>query len=180
MEMGMICGSLAQQRSTHRFVRSLSHGFTALELVVVVAIGMILAAVAIPVVQNTLRTLAMRSAITSLTGAISSTRYQPIFSGCKTQAVFTKSSYSYQVQSQAPAINGQACLAAYAPVGQPVPLQGRGTALSADITLTFSPGGGATSTPAANPIQMTITFPGTSLPAKQIRVSTYGNITVTP
>jgi Tfp pilus assembly protein FimT len=142
MEMGMICGSLAQQRSRQRFVRSLSHGFTALELVVVVAIEMILAAVTIPVVQNTLRNLAMRSAIAFLTGAISSTRYQAIFSGCKTQAVFTKSSYSYQVQSQAPAINGQACLAAYAPVGQPVPLQGRGTALSADITLTFSPGGG--------------------------------------
>jgi Tfp pilus assembly protein FimT len=172
--------SSSRYRPGYRLQARGSRGFTILELVVVVLVGMVLAAIAIPVVQSTLRVLAMRSAVASITGAISSTRYQAIFSGCKSQIAFTKASYSYQVSSQAAALNGQTCLAAYANVGGVVPVQGRGTALGADITLTFSPGGGVTAAPAANPILMNLTLPGTSLPAEQIKVSNYGNITVTP
>ena len=98
------------------------------------------------------------------------------------QIVFTASTYSYQIQSEQPAIGGQACLTAFGNVGGAVPLMGSGVALGANITLTFSPGGGVSSTPAANPIQMTLTYPGftTSVPQEVIQVSNYGNITVTP
>lgn len=159
-----------------------ARGFTLLELVVVVAIAMILGAIAIPFIGNTMRVYKMRAGVTSVTSAISSARYQAIFHGCKTQVVFTASSYSYQIQSQQPAIGGQACLAAYANVGGAVPLMGKGIAINQNVTMTFSPGGAVGSTPAMNPIQMVLTYPGftTTVQQETIQVSNYGNITVTP
>jgi Tfp pilus assembly protein FimT len=153
-----------------------------LELLVVIAIASILAAMAIPGFVNTLRIYRMRSAVSSVTGAISSTRYQAIFHGCKTQVVFTASSYSYQLQSEQPAYGGQACLTAFANVGSAVPLMGKGMALNQNVTLTFTPGGGVGSTPAMNPIQMVLSYPGftSTVPSETIQVSNYGNITVTP
>jgi len=148
----------------------------------VVAVAMILAAMAVPVIWNTMRVYAMRSAISSLTGAISSSRYQAIFHGCKSQVVFTQATYSYQVQTEAPAFGGQACGAAFTNVGGATPLMGRGVALGANLTLTFSPGGSVVANPAAVPITLTLSYPGylTTVPTETITVSTYGNITVAP
>jgi prepilin-type N-terminal cleavage/methylation domain-containing protein len=159
-----------------------ARGFTLIELCVVVAIASLLAAMAVPIIVNTMRVYKMRAAVTSLTSAISSGRYQAIFHGCKTQLVFTASSYSYQLQSEQPAIGGQACLAAFANVGGSMPLMGQGVALNQNVTLTFSPGGGVSSTPALSPIQLILTYPGftASVPQETIQVSNYGNITVTP
>jgi prepilin-type N-terminal cleavage/methylation domain-containing protein len=159
-----------------------ARGFTLLELLVVIAIASVLAAMAVPVIVNTMRMYRMRSAISSVTGAISSARYQAIFHGCKTQIVFTASSYSYQVQSEQPAYGGQACLTAYANVGGAVPLIGQGVALNQNVTMIFSPGGGVSSTPAMSPMQMILSYPGftTTVPQETIQVSNYGNITVTP
>jgi prepilin-type N-terminal cleavage/methylation domain-containing protein len=179
----MICGSTKPHNTRPRSRARVSRGFTLLELVLVVAVGMILAAMAIPVITNTMRVYRMRSAVTSLTGAITSSRYQAIFHGCKSQVVFTASTYSYQVQSEAPAYGGLACAAAFSNVGGAVPLMGEGVALSpATITLTFSPGGSVTSTPAASPITLTLTYTGftTTVPTETITVSNYGNVTVTP
>jgi prepilin-type N-terminal cleavage/methylation domain-containing protein len=159
-----------------------ARGFTLLELVIVVAIGMILAGLATPVIVNTLRVYKMRSAVTSMTGLISNARYQAIFHGCKTQVVFTAPAYTYQISSQQPALGGQACQAAYAPVTGVLALTGRGISLNQTVTLTFSPGGGVTSTPVMNPIQLILSYPGFTgtVPQENIQVSTYGNITVTP
>ena len=181
-ETGMICGSPKQHRTLARVRERGSRGFTLLELVLVVAVGMVLAAMAVPVIGNTMRIYSMRSAISSLTGAISSSRYQAIFHGCKSQVVITKATYSYQVQSEAPAFGGQACAAAFTNVGGAIPLMGRGVALSSDITLTFSPGGSVISNPAASPITLTLSYPGfvATVPTETITVSNYGNITVAP
>ncbi len=176
----MICGFPKKHRTRHLDRRRASRGFTLVELMLVVAVGLILAGMAVPVIQNTMHVYALRSAITSLTGAISSSRYQAIFHGCKSQVVFTAASYSYQVQSEAPAYGGLACAAAFTNVGNAVPLQGHGPTLGANITLTFSPGGAVTSTPAASPITLVLTYPGTALPAETITVSNYGNVTVAP
>ncbi len=159
-----------------------ARGFSLLELVIVVAIGMLLAGMAVPIINNTLRVYRMRAAVTSVTGAISSTRYNAIFHGCKTQVVFSKAAYTYQVQSEAPALSGTTCATAFTNVNGPIPLMGQGVALNADITLTFSPGGGVNSTPAATPITMTLTYPGftASVPQEVITVSTYGNVTAAP
>jgi prepilin-type N-terminal cleavage/methylation domain-containing protein len=178
----MICGSLRQQNSRRRFRGRSSRGFTLLELMLVVAVGMILAAIAVPVNTNTLRVYRMRSAVTSLTGAISSSRFQAIFHGCKSQVVFTASTYSYQVQTEAPAFGGQVCTAAFTNVGTAIPLMGQGIALSSNITLTFSPGGSVIANPVASPITLTLTYPGftTTVPTEVITVSNYGNVTVAP
>ncbi len=179
----MICSSPAQHPITVRFRGRRSRGFTLLELVLVLAIGMILAAMAVPVISNTMRVYAMRSAISSLTGAISSSRYQAIFHGCKSQVVISHTTYSYQVQSEAPAFGAApTCAAAFTNLGPAIPLMGRGVALSADLTLTFSPGGSVVANPAATPITLTLTYPGftTTVPTETITVSNYGNITVAP
>ncbi len=139
-------------------------------------------AMAVPVIQNTLNVYALRSSITSVTSVISSSRYQAIFHGCKTQVVFNAAGYTYQLQSEAPAYGGSVCAGAFANVNTPavLPLQGRGPALGANITLTFGPGGAVSSTPAASPITLVLTYPGTTLPAETITVSNYGNVTVAP
>ncbi|HEY2820829.1 MAG TPA: prepilin-type N-terminal cleavage/methylation domain-containing protein [Candidatus Acidoferrum sp.] len=157
-------------------------GFTLLELVIVVAIGLLMAAVAIPSITNTLRVYKMRSAVTGLTATVSSARYQAIFHGCKTQLVLTASNYTYQISSEQPAYGGQACLTAFAPITAVLPLTSNGIALNQTVTLTFSPGGGVSSNPAMSPIQMILTYPGFTgnVPQETIRVSNYGNITVTP
>lgn len=159
-----------------------ARGFTLLELVVVIAIASILAAMAVPTIVNTLRVYRMRAAVSSVSGAISSARYQAIFHGCKTQIAFTATTYNYQVSSEQPAYGGQACLAAYANVGPVTPLMGQGVAINQNVTFTFSPGGAVSSTPVMNPMQMTLTYPGfvTSVPTEVITVSTYGNVTVAP
>src|SRR5437660_1572571 len=122
-----------------------ARGFTVLELVIVVAIGLILAGLAAPIIGNTMRVYKMRSAVTSMTSLISNARYQAIFHGCKTQVVFTAPAYTYQISSQQPALGGQACQAAYAPVTGVLALTGTGISLNQTVTLTFSPGGAVSS-----------------------------------
>lgn len=159
-----------------------TRGFTLLELMIVVAIGMILAGLATPAILNTLRVYKMRTAVTSITGLISNARYQAIFHGCKTQIVFTAGTYTYQMSSEQPAFGGQACLAAYAPITAVTPIAGSGIAIDQTVTFTFSPGGGVTTTPVMSPIVMNLTYPGftSTVTAEKIQVSNYGNITVTP
>jgi len=157
-------------------------GFTLLELLVVIAIASVLAAMAVPMIFNTLRVYRMRSAVSSITGLISNARYQAIFHGCKTQIVFTAGTYTYQISSEQPAYGGQTCLTAYSPITAVVPITGQGIAIDQTVTFTFSPGGNISSLPVMNPMVMNLSYPGftTSVPAEKITVSTYGNITVTP
>jgi prepilin-type N-terminal cleavage/methylation domain-containing protein len=159
-----------------------ARGFTLLELLVVIAIASILAAMAVPGFVNTMRVYRMRSAVSSISGLISNARYQAIFHGCKTQIVFTASTYTYQISSEQPAYGGQACLTAYSPITAVLPIMGQGMAINQTVTFTFSPGGNVASTPAMSPMVMTLTYPGftTTVPTEVITVSTYGNITVAP
>jgi prepilin-type N-terminal cleavage/methylation domain-containing protein len=59
-------------------------GFSLLELTMTMAVGVILTLVAIPVVKSSVQYFRVRSAVSSVTGAIQSTRYRAIFDGCRT------------------------------------------------------------------------------------------------
>ena len=166
------------RRSSIRSARS-ARGFTIVELVIVVAIAMVVIAMAVPGIRRVTQLYAMRSAVTSLTSAIQSARYNAIFHGCRYQLVFTAASKSYTVANMVPAAGGQTCNAAYSAPGPAIPIQGRGASLGANITLQFLPSGFVQSVP-AGAIAMTVSYTGSGLPNKQIAVSNYGQITVTP
>ena len=159
--------------------RRSERGFSLIELMFVVVIVVIMTAMAVPLVNNTVSYFRMRGAVSAVTGAIQSTRYQAIFQGCPYQIVFTAATNTYQVQNQCPAGGAfvNACIPATI-TACPIPLAGTGSplTLNADITMTFSPGGKITS--ATSPMVMVITYGGK--PPETVTVSSYGSINVTP
>jgi prepilin-type N-terminal cleavage/methylation domain-containing protein len=157
---------------------SSARGFTLIELVVVVAIAALLAAMAIPLVQSTLQVYALRSGVSSLTGVIQATRYQAIYHGCPYQLAFTAGTYSYTTASMAPATGGTACLAAFSAPSAAIPLTGRRVALGGNVTIVFHPSGLVQSSTGTAVAPITLTYPG--LPTETITVSNYGRVLVTP
>src|SRR5262249_27984836 len=149
----------SSQNSRPRNVR----GFSLLELVIVVAIALIVSAMAVPGIRRSLQYYAMRSAVTSVTGAIQSARYNAIFHGCRYQLVFTAASKSYTVASMVPPAGGSACLAAYGAAGPAIPIMGNGAALTANTTMQFLPNGTIQTVPASNPMQLTISYTSSGL-----------------
>jgi prepilin-type N-terminal cleavage/methylation domain-containing protein len=176
----MTCRERYQQRIRFRSLRRGStRGFTILELLIVITIAGLLAAIAIPTLVTTLRVMALRSAVASLTGAIQSARYQAIFHGCSYQIAFSSATYSYTVASMAPAFGGQACLAAFGAPGPAIPLAGRGVGLNAPVTIWVHPSGLVQAT-AGNLNTIVLTHAMMPGSPETIQVSNYGKITVTP
>ena len=116
-----------------------SRGFTLLELVGVLAVALVMSSMAAPVIQSSLSSFRLRSAVASVTGAIQSTRYRAIFDGCPYQITLDKSANTYQVSST---VTGAGCAAAFTAVGGPIPFGSLSqVALNQNVTLQFSPGG---------------------------------------
>jgi Tfp pilus assembly protein FimT len=180
METVMICSPQTQRGTTARNRRhTRSRGFTMIEIVVVIGIAMLLAAMAIPAIQSSLRYMALRSAVSSLTGAIQSTRYQAIFHGCQYQLAFRSATYDYTIATMAPAAGGQACLAAFGAASAAIPLAGNSVALNADVTLHFFPSGAVQADVGALG-GIVLTHQSLQAAPETIAVSNYGKITVTP
>lgn len=155
-------------------VRRASRGFSLIELVLVVAVGLIMAAMAVPVISQSLRTFRLRAAISGVSGAIQSTRYRAILDGCRYQIAFNNAANTYQVSSET---TGAGCAAAFTNVGGPItfgsPAQ---VTLSAPFTLQFSPGGSVQAT--AGSLNFTISSVGSSPNYKSVTVTKYGSIKV--
>lgn len=153
--------------------RKRSRGFTTLEMVMVVAVGVVMTAIAVPLVQSSLRTFRLGGSVSAVTGAIESTRYRAIFDGCPYRLSFNNATNTYQVSNT---VTGGACAAAYANVGAPVPFGNPGqVALNQNLTFQFSPGG-SVQTIAGAP---TFTLSNVGTPnLKTITVTKYGSITV--
>ena len=76
-------------------------GFTLIEVLIVLAIAMVLAGIAIPSFVNAINSYRLNAAASAVRGAIEATRFQAIMKGCSSQLVFTSSTMSYQVYSEA-------------------------------------------------------------------------------
>ncbi|MBZ5520821.1 MAG: prepilin-type N-terminal cleavage/methylation domain-containing protein [Acidobacteriia bacterium] len=146
-------------------------GFSLLELLIVLAISMIVAAIAVPAIQSSVQIYRLRSAAASVKGAIQGTRYRAISSGYPFALVLSKTNSTYQVQSD-PTASGT-----FTNVGSAIPLSGSSipATINQDVTLQFRPSGAVTATTGTT--TMLITYFGRT---ETIQVSNYGNITVTP
>ena len=150
-----------------------SRGLTLVELLFVLLIGTILTVIALPLITNVMGTYRLRAAVSSVAGAIQTTRYQAISSGCRYQLVLKKAASTFQVQS-APDPNNPTV---FANVGGTVPLASSSipVVLGADTTLQFRPSGVVAATVGAQ--TLTLTYQGKT---ETITVSSYGTIKVTP
>jgi prepilin-type N-terminal cleavage/methylation domain-containing protein len=152
------------------------HGFSLLELSVVVAIIMILAAFSLPWVQSTLTSYHLSSAVVATSGAIQSTRYQAIMSGCPFTISFSATNTSYRVAQEVLSGNPPTCASAFTNVGGSIPWATTSdVTLSPSTTLQFSPNGTVTAT--VGSLTFNLTNGGTT---ETITVSGVGNVTVSP
>ena len=152
-----------------------TRGFTMLEIVIVLLIGSILTAMAIPEVQSGIYRYRLQGAVASATWAIQSTRYQALMEGYPYQVVLTSSNTSYQIQNCPSCSSTPNCPTggAYANVGTAVPLSGSAVALNADTTLQFKPNGFVCAPVGA--LNFTITYQGL---CQKVTVTNYANISL--
>jgi Tfp pilus assembly protein FimT len=150
-------------------VRGNAKGFSLAELLIMLTVGTILTIMAIPSINAGLRNYRIDGAISSITWAIHSTRYQALMNGYPYQVAFTSSNNAYQIQNS-PANN-----ATYSNVGTSVPFSTFPVVLSADTTLNFKPNGYVTA--ATGALNFTITYQGV---CQKLTVTNYGNVSITP
>jgi Tfp pilus assembly protein FimT len=138
------------------------------EAMMVLLVTLILAAVAIPEVQGTIRNYRINAAATAASSAIQSTRFQCIMLGYPFQIAFNQANASYQILSMPPGA------ASFSNVGGPVPISsGTGISLSPSTTLQFSPGG--TVRVVDGSMNFTVTD---GILSKTITTSGVGNVTI--
>ncbi|HKV91953.1 MAG TPA: GspH/FimT family pseudopilin [Candidatus Angelobacter sp.] len=148
-----------------------SQGFTLIELVIVLVITVIMTAIAVPMLNNVMNNYRLRAAVSSVTGAIQSSRYQAISSGFAYQIVLKKTAGTFQVQSDPNHVG------TFSNVGNAIPLASSSipVVLGADTTLQFRPSGLVAATVGNS--TLTLAYGGKT---ETITVSSYGNIKVTP
>jgi prepilin-type N-terminal cleavage/methylation domain-containing protein len=145
-----------------------SRGFTMIEVVMVMLVGLVLTAVALPQVKTGINNYRLNSAVAMAKWAIQSTRFQALEKGYIYQVVFTATTNGYKTQFSTD--NG----ATYTDVpGSTTPLAAWPMTFSADTTINFRPNGFVTATVGTN--SFTITYQGT---IATITVSNYGNVAV--
>jgi prepilin-type N-terminal cleavage/methylation domain-containing protein len=150
-------------------------GFTVIELTMVLLVSGIVAAFAVPIIGDALNAYRLRSAVSSATWAIQSTRFQALMEGYPFQVTFQGDSNgnnpAYQIASKTVGAT------TYTNVGSSVPLSGSPVNLTAATVVQFQPNGTVTVTQGgATVTTMQISYRGNS---DTITVSNYGNISVT-
>jgi prepilin-type N-terminal cleavage/methylation domain-containing protein len=151
-------------------------GFSMIELIMVLVVGVTLTACAIPLISSVVHYYRLRAAVSSATWAIQSVRFQSLEEGYPFQVTFTagtgSASPTYQIASEAPGAT------TFTNVGSSVPLSGSAVTLNQTETFQFKGNGTVATSPASNaPYQFTISYSGTT---ETITVSNYGNVDVTP
>jgi Tfp pilus assembly protein FimT len=173
----LFSGLVRSPRTDHsRRGRWGDQGFSMLEVALVLAITMILTAFSLPWVQNTLTSYHLSSAIVATTGAIQSTRYRAIMSGCPYTISFGATSTEYQVAQEVLSGNPPTCASTFTNVGGAIPWATTSdVTLSPSTTLQFSPNGTVTATVGSLTFSLT-----NGLTTESITVSGVGDVTVSP
>jgi prepilin-type N-terminal cleavage/methylation domain-containing protein len=154
--------------------RSRRAGFTLIEMVIVVAAGVILTAIAIPVITTAMVNMRINSAVSQFSGAIASARYQAIKDSQPYTLVLTAPANTYLVTNTS---TGRLSINTPAPVPMStyVSIDG-GTA--GTYTYTLCPNGivyGAGGCPSANaPPALLFTYQSRQI---NVSVSGVGNVT---
>jgi Tfp pilus assembly protein FimT len=142
-------------------------GATLVELLFVVTVSVVIAAMAVPSVLSTVRLYRLSAAVTAATTAIQSTRYLAIMRGYPYRLAFDPTTLTYQL-SNLPAGT------TYANVGGPIPLLGgAGLTLNPATTLQFKPNGTVSATTGS--LTFSLTYAGRT---RVITVSMNGNASV--
>ena len=159
-------------------------GVSLLELVVVVAIVGVLLAISLPSLQTSLKSAHLSAATSSVTGAIQSTRFKAVVSGCNYTIAFSQTNTTYQVAGQTLSGTPPTCATTYTNVGSALPWSTSGDVkLLASTTLQFNPNGivslsSGGSSPCTNGVACLKLSNGT-VATNTIIVSGVGNVTVT-
>jgi prepilin-type N-terminal cleavage/methylation domain-containing protein len=169
---GVDASSAAPRR---RWVLSAS-GMTLIELVLGIAVASILVGIGLPVIKNVLASYNLSAAVSAVSGAIQSTRYQAIATGCPYAIAFDPATTTYQVSYEALSGAPPACAPSFSSLGGAIPWSDAGgISVSAATTLQFSANGSITATVGSMAFSLTN---GTQ--TETITVSGVGNVTVSP
>jgi len=149
------------------------NGFTVLELLLVIAVGTILAAVAIPITTTALNNAHVTSMVDAISGAVAKTRYQSIMTSQPYTMVITTPANTYVVKNISTGVS-----VAMALPSQTVQING-GTA--ATYTYTLCPNGtvwgaGGTCPGVTLPPALTVSLQGRQI---NMAISSVGNVSTT-
>lgn len=154
-------------------------GFSIIELLIIVCLVMILAAIGIPTTRSAIATYQLDAAVDSVTGAIQSTRYQAIMHGYLYQVDFNSANNQIQVSSEVPPATAFSTVGAAVPIsGSPVTLGvGTPSSNSAGHAILQFKGNGSVSVASGqpSPLSLTVFYHGAT---KTITVSKYGSTTI--
>ncbi len=146
-------------------------GWSLIDILVAVSVAAIMAAMAVPQVQNVVRNYRLDAAVSSVTGAIQSTRYQAIMRGYPYAIEFDTASRSYQVLNKPPGATD------FVTTGGPIPISGLDKAtVSLAAGFQFNPQGTVVPTKGGG---SSVQISNGSV-VKTITVSAVGQVRVTP
>ena len=170
--MPLSTGILGQRKAAPEVSKSsrAPAGFTLLEVLLALAITGTVVGIAIPQIQGMLESYHLSAAVSGVSGAIQSTRYQAIVQGYPFELTLTHTTTSYQVLSQVPPAT------TFSNVGGAIPWSPSGdVTMSPSVTLQFSPNGTVAPTAGSPPVVFTLS---NGAATRTVTVSGVGNVTV--
>ncbi len=142
-------------------------GFSLIEILFVMVIAMVMAAMAIPQTRAAMASYELSAAVESASGAIQSTRYQAIMHGYEYELTFDNTANTFQVLSEVPPAT------AFTNVNSAVPISGDAVTVSASPTFLFKGNGSVSAV--SGTMSFTMSDRGTT---KTLTVSNYGSISI--
>jgi type IV fimbrial biogenesis protein FimT len=154
-------------------------GFSMLEVALVMAIALLMAALAIPTARSAIASYQLAAAVDSVTGAIQGARYQAIMHGYLYQVDVNSTTNQIQISSEIPPATTFTATAGPVPVSSnpvTVGVGTPGTGFAGHATLQFKANGAVVvASGQAAPMVLTITYNNST---KTITVSNYASIKV--